>query len=533
MRIVSNAEMKKIEELTQKEFLLSEQLMIENVGTMGALKIIEQYPQFSKEKEILFLIGKGNNGADAISIARKLANRGYKCRAFFFFSKEERKESLAQEIDRAVAFGVTTALIDSAEHLVSYINQVNPGMVIDGLFGSGVQLPLSNFMYDVIDVVNDFQVPTISIDIPSGVEGDTGLIQGNAIEADHTLIVGFAKQGLYIKDGAKHAGKLAILDIGFPYDLNFEGNKFLLRPEHMISLMEKRDKFADKKIFGHALVLAGSHGLTGAASLASQAALRSGSGLVTVATWEPQYQEMIARLIPEVMTGYVPLDIAKWDRLIRDLNKYSSIVIGPGMARSSRSRRLVLEILNNFDGPVVIDADAINVLNFEQDAQAFRMRNAPTILTPHFGEFARFTNTDINEVEKRPVECLLKLIENINCTVVLKGPCTFVGCSDGNVLFNYLPNDGMATGGAGDVLAGILGGLLGQEVSIKDQKSLLQRYETVNKTVALAIYLHSVAGKIAAKNAGVRSMSASSIINSLDSAFNSLDMDMDRVSKGL
>jgi NAD(P)H-hydrate repair Nnr-like enzyme with NAD(P)H-hydrate dehydratase domain len=157
----------------------------------------------------------------------------------------------------------------------------------------------------------------------------------------------------------------------FLLNLLNQGNKFLLSVEDVSVLHSRRDKFADKKVFGHSLVIGGSHGLTGALVLASQAALKVGAGLVTAATWEPQYKEFMDRLIPEVMTGYIPLDTNMWPRLIRDLNKYSSIVIGPGLAKSTRARRLVLEVLNNFDGPVVLDADAINVLSLKRRCESF------------------------------------------------------------------------------------------------------------------------------------------------------------------
>lgn len=531
MRIVSLEEMINIEELAKKEFFFDEKLIIENVGVRGASAINEILGQIRVGDEVVFLIGKGNNGSDGLAIARHLSNLGIRCRAFMFFSEGECKEELIEQKKMAKAFGVAISHIEKASALSGYFDQMGSQIVIDALFGTGVQLPLSNFIYEVIDSVNDGSRMTISIDIPSGVQGDTGAMQGNAIRANHTLAVGFPKLGHYIADGAKHTGELTILDVGLPNELHNNGDKFLLRPQHMVDMVNPRDKFADKKVYGHSLVLGGSHGLTGAPCLAASASLKVGSGLVTAATWEPQYHEMIQRLIPEVMTGYVPLEVKQWDRLIRDLNKYSSVVIGPGLARSSRARRLVLEILNNFDGPVILDADAINVLNYKEDKKAFTMRNAPTVLTPHFGEFCRFTGIDYDKLEQAPVSYLKELVDSINCTVVLKGPCTYLGCTDGSVYFNYYPNDGMATAGVGDVLAGILGGLLGQDEEIKNAHSLVQKYEAFNRTVALSIYLHSLAGRYAAYDFGVRTMSAQSLIQSLPKAFSELENDLAEVYK--
>ena len=524
MRIVDTKEMKQIEQIAKEDFFYDESLIIENVGIQGSRVIQSKIIDTVPDSELVFLIGKGNNGADGMAIARHLTTLGNRVRAFMFFPHSECSEELKKQAKMAEAFGVTLNHIEQPDQLEGYFNQLNGSViVIDALFGTGVQLPLSNFLYDVIKFVNDNSSYIVSIDMPSGVEGDTGFIKGNAIDANLTLAVALPKLGYYIAEGARLVGDIEVLDIGFPRDLTLEGSKFLLGLEDIVDPISRRDKFADKKIFGHTLVIGGSHGLTGALVMASQAALKVGAGLITGATWEPQYQEFLSRLIPEVMTGYIPLDTSKWTRLIRDLNKYSAIVIGPGLAKSTRARKLVLEILNNFDGPVVLDADAINVLNLNEDKKVFRMRNAPTILTPHYGEFSRFAGIELSELERKPVHYLQTLVDQLNCTVLLKGPCTYMGFTDGTVYFNFFPNDGMATGGVGDVLAGILGGLLGQDPELKENQPLVNRYENFNKTVGLAVLIHSFAGHFAAKKFGVRPMSATSIIDSFPEAFKELD----------
>ncbi len=529
MRVVSVDEMREIEDIAKSEFGFDEALIIENIGVQGSHIIGQVIDEQGLREEIVFLIGKGCNGSDAMAVARHLSNKGHRCRGFLMFPESDCSKELLNQVKMAKAYGVSINYIESVEQVSGYFQQMGSPIVVDGLFGTGVQLPLSNFMYDVISYVNDSALFIVAMDIPSGVESNTGAIQGNAILADMTLAIGFPKQGHYISAGAKYTGVLHTVDVGLPKDFQNQGNKYLLQPEYMLDLLSPRDKFADKKRFGHSLILGGSHGLTGAAALAGIASLKVGSGLVTVATWEPQYQELIPRLIPEIMYGYVPLDTAKWDILIKDLNKYSSIVIGPGLSRSARSRRLVLEVLNNFDGPVVIDADAINVLSYQEDKQVFAMRNAPTVLTPHFGEFCRFAGLEYEKLEQSPISYLREMVDNINCTVVLKGPCTFLGSSDGNTYFNFNPNDGMATGGVGDVLAGILGGLLGQEESLKEKTPLVQRYEEMNRVIAESIYIHSIAGKLAADKFGVRAMSARSLIKCLPDAFNTLEDSYDKI----
>ena len=535
MRIVDIREMKEIEEQAQKEYGFDERLIIENVGSKGASIIADKIlNNFKNRAQLIFLIGRGNNGADGLAIARHLSSLGFSVRAFLLFGEESRAQELNIQLQMAKAFGVKTNVIEETDQLASFCSQVPGNLVfVDAIFGTGVRLPLSNFLYEVIDYVNTNSSYTISIDIPSGVEGDTGFIQGKAVSADLTLAVGLPKLGYYEADGVRLVGEVEVMEVGFPKEFLVQGNKFLLNLEDVVDPASRRDKFADKKVFGHVLCLGGSHGLTGALAMASQAALKTGAGLVTAATWEPQYQEMIARLMPEIMTGYLPLDTSMWPRLIKDLPKYSSIVIGPGLARSTRARKLTLEILNNFDGPVVLDADAINVLKLEEDKSVFTMRNAPTVLTPHFGEFARFSGVDYKELERRPLMHLKNLVEQINCSVILKGPCTYLGFSDGNVFFNYYPNDGMATGGVGDVLAGILAGLMGQEPELKDlSMSLSERYKVFNQTIGLAVLAHTMSGHYAAEKLGVRAMTALSLTDFFSETFGELDRQIDKILYG-
>jgi NAD(P)H-hydrate epimerase len=525
MRIVTQKEMKELELEAQKRYHFPEKLIIENVALESAKRIIAKLGQDIQGGELIFLIGKGNNGGTGLAISRHLASMGYESHAFLLFDRNDSSVEVKEQLKIAESYGVRTAYIEDVSNLESFFQQnSSPKIIIDAIFGTGVRLPLSQFLYDVIHLINQEKSFTISLDIPTGVEGDTGFIQGNAIQADLTLAVSLPKLGYYQAEGAKLVGEIEVISSGLPHALISEGgDKFLIDGNIKQELPPQRNKFGDKRLFGHTLVIGGSHGLTGALVMASTAAIKVGAGLVTAATWEPQYQEFISRLIPEVMTGYIPLDQMKWGRLIKDLEKYDSIVIGPGLARSNRARMLVLEILNNFSGPVVLDADAINVLSLKEDSDVFSLRNAPTLMTPHFGEFSRFSGIQLEDVSKEPFLHLRDVIEQINCNVILKGPCTYLAFTNGKTYFNYAPNDGMATGGVGDVLAGILGGLIGQEANIKRHASLYNLYENLNRTILMGVMIHTLAGKTAAEKYGVRPMTATSLIEVFPEAFKSLD----------
>lgn len=525
MRIVTHAEMKELEKLAQGKYHFPEKLIIENVALLGAKAIVNKLGPEIELGELIFMIGKGFNGGTGLAIARHLASMGHETRAFLLFEEKECSQEVKDQLRIAKAYGVRTAQIDEVTALEAYFQQNSaPKIIVDAIFGTGVRLPLSQFLYDVINLINEEKAYTISLDIPTGVEGDSGQIQGNAISADLTLAVGLPKLGYYQADGARLVGEVEVIPSGLPREIiETQGDKFLIDKDLKNELPPARNKFGDKKLFGHTLVIGGSHGLTGALVMSSSAALKVGAGLVTASTWEPQYQEFMARLIPEVMTGFIPTDQGKWGKLIKDLEKYDSIVIGPGLGRSLRSRALVLEILNNFSGPVVLDADAINVLNIKDDSEVFRVRNAPTLMTPHFGEFARFTGIGLEEVQKEPYYYLKETIERINCSVILKGPCTYLGFPNGKTFFNFSPNDGMATGGVGDVLAGILGGFIAQEANLKKRDSLYNIYENLNRTILLGVLIHTWSGKFASQKLGVRPMTATSLIESFPEAFKALD----------
>ncbi len=525
MRIVTQAEMKELEKLAQTNYHFPEKLIIENVSLLGAKAIVNKLGPEIKMGELIFFIGKGFNGGTGLAIARHLSSMGHAPTAFLLFDEKDCSQEVKDQLKIAKAYGVRTAFIDEVPAIESYFQQnSSPKIIVDAIFGTGVRLPLSHFLYDVINLINEEKAYTISLDIPTGVEGDTGMIQGNAIQADLTLAVGLPKLGYYQADGARLVGEVEVIASGLPKQIiDRNGDKFLIDKDLKNDLPPARNKFGDKKLFGHTLVIGGSHGLTGALVMSSTAALKVGAGLVTASTWEPQYQEFISRLIPEVMTGYIPHDQTKWGKLLKNLEKYDAIVVGPGLARSLRARALVLEILNNFSGPVVLDADAINVLNINDDAEVFKLRNAPTLMTPHFGELARFIGIPFEEVQKEPYLHLKETIERINCSVILKGPCTYLGFANGKTYFNFSPNDGMATGGVGDVLAGILGGLIGQEANLKKRDSLYNIYENLNRTILLGVLIHTWSGKFAAEKFGVRPMSATSLIDALPEAFKALD----------
>jgi NAD(P)H-hydrate epimerase len=395
--------------------------------------------------------------------------------------------------------------------------------VIDGILGTGFRTPLSNYLFDMINLVNDQADKIVSIDIASGIESTSGEASGTAIKANVTLAVGLPKTGNYQAEGPLYSGIIHSLNAGFPSELLKGGDKFLLSPETVAGNYAPRSKFAHKNTFGHSLVVGGSKGLSGALIMASQSALKVGTGLVTASTWAANYDELCARISSEIMTGNIPRDEESVEEIIKNFKRYDSIVIGPGLGRSSESRDVVLKVLNNFHGPVVVDADAIRVLSLKEDQKVLRDRKAPTILTPHIGEFAHFCGQEIDVVLRSPMTFLKELVDETQCSIVMKGACTYLGFPNGELYVNYFPNDGMASGGSGDVLAGILGGLLAQvPVDTNVSKIFFDKKEYF-EAVCLGVVAHTLAGKHAVRSLGSRAMTAGSITEFLSPAFRELD----------
>ena len=536
MKVVDTEEMKLIEKKSLEEYGFSEDLIIENVGLRGADYLHETVIHKSSFGEIVFLIGKGNNGADGLSVARYLKNKGYSTRAFLLFSEESLGDNTKKQLGMARAYGVKISELKNIEQITSYFTQTQENyLVVDAILGTGFRFPLSSFLFEVITTVNTYASVTVSLDIPSGVVGDSGKISSSAVRADYTLAIGLPKLGHIMGSGSEVCGKIKVIDVGLPKLLLEEGDISLITKKNVSSILSKRSNFAHKNNFGHSLVLGGSHGLCGALSLACEAALKSGSGLVSAATWEQNYPEFLSRLnTNEVMTGIIPSggDPKGVESILRDLMKYQSIVIGPGLGQTEIAREVALEVLNSYPGPVVVDADAIKVLSAKKDSDVFYKRKGPTVLTPHIGEFANFVEEKKSAVLEKPIHYLKTFVDSLNCCIILKGYATYLGFPNGKVGVNYLPNAGMASAGTGDVLAGILGGLLAQLKPQNVKSGLFLDKNKIYDALCLGVLVHTLAGKEASKKLGPRSMTAGTLLDHISNAFFEIETGRNQRSKG-
>ncbi|MFZ2644382.1 MAG: NAD(P)H-hydrate dehydratase, partial [Verrucomicrobiia bacterium] len=382
------------------------------------------------------------------------------------------------------------------------------GLIVDGLLGTGSSGEPRSPIREAIEVINAAKRPTLAIDIPSGLDANTGQCASVCVRADVTATIGLPKSGLLQQSAIDNVGRLAIVDIGIPgkFTATLPPGRDYFMLDDARTLLPVRRPSAHKGDFGHLLMVAGSEGYSGAAVLCSQAAMRSGVGLVTLAAPRAVWP-VIASQCREVMPK--PFDSAEAgpEALAPLLEKCDALAIGPGLGQSKATETIVTWLLQHCDKPMVIDADALNVL--ANKTHQLRDARGPVIITPHPGEMGRLTGTSTQEVQSDRWGCAKRFAAETKVGVVLKGARTVVTNPAGDITVNSTGNPGMASGGVGDVLTGVMGALLAQKFSPFD-------------AARLGVWLHGFAGDIATQEIGEEALIASDVIAHLGAAFRRL-----------
>jgi NAD(P)H-hydrate epimerase len=451
------------------------------------------------EYSFAIFCGKGNNGGDGLAIARMLAEKKCNVSVYILEFGQKGTNDFLTNLQRIHGLPIPIHYIQSALHFpVFKKNEI----IIDALFGSGLNRPLEAVTAQLVEHINHAECPVIAIDIPSGLSADRSSKGHIAVKAQYTLTFQCIKPAFLVAENGAFIGSPVILDIGLDqhyYQSLVTADEMI---DHLIirSIYKPRNRFAHKGVFGHALLLAGSYGKMGAAVLAARACLRSGAGLLTCHIPSCGYA-VLQTALPEamVMTDFNSSFITKTEA---DLTRFTAIGIGPGMGTASETKMLLRELLDAFRGPLVLDADALNCLALQKDFLS--LLPAGTILTPHPKEFDRLFGACENDFDRIAV-AKQKAAEH-QVIIVLKGHHTFIATPDKKGYFNNTGNPGMATGGSGDVLTGIITGLLAQQ------------YSPVEAAI-LAVYLHGLAGDFAAKKYSEEAMLAGDIIEFLGDAF--------------
>lgn len=507
MRICSSAEMRELDRLAEADYQIDAQMLMENAGRAAVTVLFEHYPSAGKDSEILVFAGKGNNAGDAFVVARRLICLDRKVRVFCLSYPSEFRGPTLKNFEILKRMTAKILQVDNPSDIESFFKSSNgPFLAIDGMLGTGLKGELHGIFYDVTELLNKHVQDIMALDMPSGVDGDTGAILGTSVMATLTVSFGFPKLGHFLPPGAGRRGKLVNVDISLPPRFRKEGDKFLLLKNPMAKLLKERDRYGHKNSFGHSLLIGGSPGKLGAISMAAKACHKMGTGLVTVATWPDCSEVLSIRLPDETMSVPIRLEGANREADKKNLSLYSAIIIGPGLGMRAEGRVVLEELLTTYRGPLVMDADALNLVAEHRLHDLLVKRSAPTVLTPHPGEMARLLGIPKDEVLKDPLKAVGDGVRSTHSVIVLKGAATVIGSLDGACYLNHYPNDGMATAGSGDVLAGMIGGLVGQRMD-------------VFKAAQLGVFLHSLAGEFASRHQGHRSMTAPDIVDNIGNAF--------------
>lgn len=509
---VTSEQMRSLDLAASENYGIPSLLLMENAGRAVAEAAREMLGDL-RGKSIVIAAGPGNNGGDGFVAARHVANAlGVPWIHYFGDRKTARGDSLAN-IDIAERMGIDIIESD-LDRFRAYCQ--NADLIIDALLGTGTKGDLRDPYPAVIDAINESACPVLAVDIPSGVNADTGAVTGRAVAADRTVTFGLPKIGLLTGAGAACSGQVTVADIGIPLQAVVKANLNTVVPDgwDVAQRLPPRRADSHKGDFGHLAVVAGSAGLTGAATLAAEGALRIGAGLVTLLVPE-SLNDIFEAKLTEAMTIPVAegkaraFGMASLGKVLEYTGRWDAAVIGPGFGRDEDTIEFTLELIRRLERPAIVDADALFAIS--KDLSVLRDCRSPLIITPHPGEMATLLGTTAAEVQSNRLEVARGFAAEHEVTVVLKGAGTVIADPDGTACINTTGTPGMASGGTGDVLSGMIGGLLAQWHAHES------RVEPLDAACA-AVYLHGRAGEIAAEEFGEAAMIASDVANHIGDA---------------
>ncbi len=509
MRVLSAAQMREADRRTIDEIGIPSLVLMENAGRQVVAAIEAIHAELLAGK-VSVLCGRGSNGGDGFVVARTLIQRGVDVGVFLFGRVAEVKGDARVNLEILGRLGLTIVEVANSEAWELHVSEVRDStLIVDAIFGTGLNAPLHGLLETVVADVNGFDVPIVAIDLPSGLSADTHEPIGRSIDAGTTVTLGAPKLSLVLPPAELRAGDIVIADIGIPAAVieSVDGPRVdLLTRGSMRELVAPRAADSHKGDYGRVLLVAGSLGKTGAAHLAASGALRSGAGLVTVAT-ASDCQAIVASMGPEYMTtglessfdGLKPQLVDHVLEMTHDV-----LAIGPGLGQAPGTQAFVRQLVARAATPLVIDADGLNAL--ARDPDVLRGRDGRhVIITPHPGEMGRLVGMSSDEVQASRLEIARNFAVTHHVYVVLKGHRTLIATPDEKVFINPTGNAGMATGGTGDVLTGMIAAWLAQ---LLDAEAACK----------LAVYLHGMAGDLAESALGEVSLTASDVVSHIGSA---------------
>ncbi len=511
MKVVTNEQMRALDRRAIDELGIPGLVLMENAA-IGAVDALTEH--FAEATNVAVVCGPGNNGGDGLAMARHLDGRGYRCQVFLVLGSGEPTGDAAVQWAILQRAGMRVDVIrDAMDWSAVAAACCESDVVIDAMFGTGLNRPLTGHFAAVATVISTCGAPCLAVDVPSGLDGDRATPIGPHVTAELTVTFALPKLAHVLAPACDAVGTLVVADLGLPSRLLDETPAALTVLEHasMAARLPSRHDGGHKGDFGHVVLVGGSPGKSGAVVLGARAAVRSGAGLVTAAVPAPlrdvveggSYASMTLALDADEAGALVDATPAQ---VLASGARGAVLAVGPGLGTEPSTVAAVRALARTVDGPLVLDADGLNAYADELDALEADRAGRPTVMTPHPGEMARLLGVSIEAVEEDRLRAARSAAETSGAVVVLKGRRTVIATPDGTLAINPTGNAGMATGGSGDVLTGLVAALLAQGVAPDD-------------AARLGAFVHGLAGDGAARRLGARSLGAEDIVEALPAAF--------------
>lgn len=483
--LVDSRQMKNCDNDTIHHFGMPSLVLMERAA-LGVTEEIEKNVQ--TESRVLLVCGIGNNGGDGLAVARMLWQKGYQVTVVVIGDRQKASEETKRQMEICEAYKI---------EIQKEIPQENFEVVVDALFGIGLSRDLEGTYFEIIEQMNRINAYKVAVDIPSGIHADTGAVMGTAFCADITVTFAFQKLGLLLYPGAEYAGAVSVKEIGIGKESLLEEKTVCYEVESKdLAKIPKRKDYSNKGTFGKVLVAAGHKNMAGAAFFSGKAAYVTGAGLVKIMTEEAN-RSILQQLLPEAVLETYESGQELEESLKSNMEWADVIVAGPGIGTEETSEKIIKVILEHAKVPVILDADGLNIVASHMDW--LKECKATVIVTPHLGEMARMTKKSIFDIQKQLLQVAREFAERYNVICILKDARTITALPDGTVYVNTSGNNGMATAGAGDVLTGVLAGMIAQNME-------------PDSAAPVGVYLHGTGADTVVAQTGTYGMMAQDII---------------------
>jgi NAD(P)H-hydrate epimerase len=499
MKVAQVDEMKDLDRRATEEFGISEDLLMENAGQAVYFVMLQEFG--IKNNKFVVLCGGGNNGGDGLVVARKIHSNGGEVKVFLLDDETKFRGAAKRNFEIISRMPIEMSKVDSIDSIITEV--LDSDAIVDAIFGTGLVRKVSGTYKDVIQLINESQSTVFSVDIPSGINGDTGEVMGVAVKADYTVTFGLPKLGNMLYPGYEHCGKLYVSHISFPPAL-YNSHAIKVAINNPVELPE-RARDTHKGSYGKALFIAGSSSYLGAPYFSALSFLKAGGGLSYLATPKSISPFLASKgsevvFVPQNETPSGSIALENKNELLKFSQTVDMVVLGPGLSLDKDTQELVRELTPKITKPLLIDGDGITAI--AEDLGKIKKREAPMILTPHLGEMSRITKMEISEINKNKVDVLQRTARELNATIILKGAHSLIGYPDGTVFINVSGNSGMATAGSGDVLTGTIAAMYGLGLALED-------------AVRMGVFIHGFSGDVAAVDKGEDGITAQDILDYL------------------